>query len=106
MEGMAFALGHFLKAEIEKSSFAKLGAALAGGAIRSVRKRLDYSEYGGAPLLGVKGGVVICHGSSGVKAIRNGIRFAGTLHKCGVEEEIVTALSQRGYDRDESAAAE
>jgi glycerol-3-phosphate acyltransferase PlsX len=106
MEGMALALGHFLKAEIGKSSFAKLGAVLAGGAIRSVKKRLDYTEYGGAPLLGVKGGVVICHGSSGMKAIRNGIRFAGTLHKCGVEEEIVTSLARRGYERDETAAGE
>jgi glycerol-3-phosphate acyltransferase PlsX len=106
MEGMASALGHFLKHEIEKSVFAKLGAVLAGGAIRSVKKRLDYAEYGGAPLLGVKGGVVICHGSSDTKAIRNGIRFAGSLRQCGVEEEIAASMARRGHERDESAAAE
>ena len=104
MEGMAFALGDFLKAEIKKSSMAKFGAVLAGGAIRSVKRRLDYTEYGGAPLLGVKGGVVICHGSSETKAIRNGIRLAGTLHRCGVEEEIAGSLARRGYEKDESAA--
>jgi len=52
MEGMATALGHFLKEEILKSWAAKLGAVFAGGAIRRVRKKLDYAEYGGAPLLG------------------------------------------------------
>lgn len=106
MEGMASALGHFLKHEIEKSAFAKLGALLAGGAIRSVKKRLDYTEYGGAPLLGVRGGVVICHGSSDTKAIRNGIRFAGSLHQCGVEEEIVASMARRGHEKEESAAVE
>ena len=106
MEGMASALGHFLKDEIGKSALAKLGAVLAGGAIRSVKKRLDYAEYGGAPLLGVKGGVVICHGSSDMKAVRNGIRFAGTLHKCGVEEEITASMARSGHERDDTAAAE
>lgn len=106
MEGMASALGHFLKAEIEKSAFARLGAVLAGGAIRSAKRRLDYAEYGGAPLLGVRGGVVICHGSSDKKAIRNGIRFAGSLRQCGVEDEIAVSMTRGGHDRDETAAVE
>ena len=94
MEGMASAIGQFLKHEIEKSAMAKVGAVLAGGAIRKVKKRLDYAEYGGAPLLGVKGGVVICHGSSDARAIKNGIRAAASLHRFGVEEEIARAIAQ------------
>jgi glycerol-3-phosphate acyltransferase PlsX len=106
MEGMASALGQFLKNEIEKSAMAKLGVLLAGGAIRQVKKRMDYTEYGGAPLLGVKGGVVICHGSSDAKAMKNAIRSAGSLHRCGVEEEIAVSVARGGYVQDEEAAAE
>lgn len=93
MEGMATALVDFLKEEILKSQMAKVGALLAGGAIRRVKTRLDYAEYGGAPLLGVKGGVVICHGLSDARAMKNAIRSAGSLHQCGVEEEIARAIS-------------
>jgi glycerol-3-phosphate acyltransferase PlsX len=93
MEGMATALLDFLREEILKSQMAKVGAVLAGGAIRRVKKRLDYAEYGGAPLLGVKGGVVICHGSSDARAMKNAIRAGGSLHRHGVEEEIAKAIS-------------
>ncbi|MBE0607535.1 MAG: phosphate acyltransferase PlsX, partial [Deltaproteobacteria bacterium] len=79
MEGMATALGQFLKEEIGKSLMAKVGALLAERALRGVKDRLDYEEYGGAPLLGVRGGVFICHGSSSERAISNGIRAAGSL---------------------------
>jgi len=106
MEGMATALGHFLKDEIGKSAFAKLGVLLAGGAIRRVKRRLDYTEYGGAPLLGVKGGVVICHGSSDAKAVKNAIRMAESLHECGVEKEIAASIAGSGIGREEQAAAE
>jgi len=97
MEGMAQALGQFLKEEIAKSPMAKLGALLAEGAIRGVKKRLDYEEYGGAPLLGVRGGIVICHGSSGERAIKNGIRAAGSLARFEVDEEIARSISTRGH---------
>jgi len=93
MEGMATALLDFLREEILKSQMAKVGAVLAGGAIRRVKRKLDYAEYGGAPLLGVKGGVVICHGSSDARAMKNAIRSAGSLHRHGVEEEIARAIS-------------
>jgi glycerol-3-phosphate acyltransferase PlsX len=96
MEGMATALGQFLKTEIKKSAPAMLGALLAGGAIRNVKKRLDYTEYGGAPLLGVRGGVVICHGSSDAKAVKNGIRMAASLSRGGVDVEIAKSLAEHG----------
>jgi glycerol-3-phosphate acyltransferase PlsX len=96
MEGMAQAFGPFLKAEIEKSLLAKAGVVLAWGAIRNVRKRLDYAEYGGAPLLGVRGGVMICHGSSDHRAIKNAIRAAGAMARFGLDEEIARSISTRG----------
>ena len=105
MEGMASALGHFLKTEIRKSAPAMLGALLAGGAIRSVRKKLDYTEYGGAPLLGVRGGVVICHGSSDAKAIKNGIRMAASLGRGGVDREIAASMASHGRLAEEGISA-
>jgi glycerol-3-phosphate acyltransferase PlsX len=104
MEGMAQALGQFLKEEISKSTVAKLGALLAERAIRDVKKRLDYAEYGGAPLLGVRGGVIICHGASDERAIRNGIRTAGSLARCGVDEEIARSVASHGHLSDREAA--
>ena len=93
MEGMAQAFGPFLKTEIDKSLLAKAGVLLAMGAIRNLRKRLDYAEYGGAPLLGVRGGVMICHGSSDQRAIKNAIRAAGTMARFGLDEEIARSIS-------------
>jgi len=93
MEGMAQAFGPFLKTEIDKSLLAKAGVLLAMGAIRNLRKRLDYAEYGGAPLLGVRGGVMICHGSSDQRAIKNAIRAAATMARFGLDEEIARAIS-------------
>ncbi|MGE5189271.1 MAG: phosphate acyltransferase PlsX [Gemmatimonadota bacterium] len=106
MEGMATALGHFLKDEILKSWSARLGVAFAGGAIRRVRRKLDYAEYGGAPLLGVRGGVVICHGSSDARAVMNGIRMAASLARYGVEGDIARAIEGRGTDPAAESAAE
>ncbi len=105
MEGMATALGHFLKTEIRKSYPAMLGALLAGGAIRNVKKRLDYAEYGGAPLLGVRGGVVICHGSSDAKAMKNGIRMAASLGMGGVDVEIAQSILLQGRLAEEGMTA-
>ncbi len=97
MEGMAQAFAQFLKTEIMKSTMAKVGALLAEGAIRSVRKRLDYAEYGGAPLLGVRGGVMICHGASDQRTIKNAIRAAGSMARFGMDEEIARSIAERGH---------
>ncbi len=61
---------------LSTASTTALGGLLAKPAFRAVFKRLDYREYGGAPLLGVKGVVIICHGRSNDNAIRNAIRVA------------------------------
>lgn len=97
MEGMVQALGTFLKSEIRKSTMAQVGALLAERALRTVRSRMDYAEYGGAPLLGVRGGVVICHGSSDERAIKNAIRAAGSLARAGVGDEIARSIASRGH---------
>ena len=52
------------------------------------RKRVDYTEMGGAPLLGIDGAAIICHGSSPVKAIKNAVRVAGEWAKAGLNEHI------------------
>jgi len=76
IEGMAASFNQLLKDEINRSMMAKLGAGLMLPALKGLKKRMDYSEYGGAPLLGVNGLSIICHGSSKAKAIHNAIRVA------------------------------
>lgn len=75
-EGLLEGASVVLKREIKKKPFAILGALLMKGALRDVKKHVDYSEYGGAPLLGVNGIVMKSHGRSSPKAIKNAIRAA------------------------------
>lgn len=75
-EGLADAIGKMLKEEIKKSALAKLGYLLSKGAFGRFKKKVDYSEYGGAPLLGIDGVGIISHGSSTPNAIKNAIRVA------------------------------
>jgi glycerol-3-phosphate acyltransferase PlsX len=73
-EGLTEAMLSMLKRELMATAVTKAGAMLAKPAFRSIKKRLDYTEYGGAPLLGVSRIVVIGHGRSNARAIRNAIR--------------------------------
>jgi len=75
-EGVADAIVSMLKAEVSKSLTAKIGCLIARGVFRGVKRKIDYSEYGGAPLLGINGTCVISHGGSTAKAIRNAIMRA------------------------------
>lgn len=75
-EGLGSAIFSILKKEIEGGLRYKLGAVLLLPAMKGLKKRLDYSEYGGAPLLGVRGVSIIAHGRSDAKAIKNAIRVA------------------------------
>ena len=75
-EGLADAVGTMLKEEIKASFLSKVGYLLARPAFKRFKKKVDYAEYGGAPLLGIDGVGMICHGGSNVKAIKNAIRFA------------------------------
>ena len=75
-EGLAFGIMGMLKKEFSSNILTKIGAALVIPGLKRMKNMLDYAEYGGAPLLGVKGVSVICHGSSKAKAIKNAIRVA------------------------------
>lgn len=68
-EGVASAISQILKQEIKKCPIRTLGAMLMKGAFKNLKKKIDHSEYGGAPLLGVKNVVIISHGSSNARAI-------------------------------------
>jgi glycerol-3-phosphate acyltransferase PlsX len=61
---------------------------MAKGAFRNLKRKVDYSEYGGAPLLGVNGACLIGHGRSSAKALRNAIRFAHSYAASGVIQRI------------------
>ena len=94
-EGLATAITSLLKQEIRKRPLAGLTAMLfQRAAFKALKRRIDYSEYGGAPLLGVNGNTVICHGRSDRNAIKNAIREALTLARkqCSlrIEEEFAT----------------
>ena len=66
---------------------------LARRALRTFKKRVDYSEYGGAPLLGVRGVCIICHGGSNANAIKNAIRVAAEFAAGQVNEKIQRELA-------------
>src|SRR5712691_11717376 len=91
-ESLAETLGLILREELSRDGRSKIGAALAQPAFARFRKRVDYTEMGGAPLLGIDGAAIICHGSSPVKAIKNAVRVAGEWAKAGVNEHIRAAL--------------
>lgn len=95
-EGLADAAGHMLKDEILKSWISKLGYLFVRGAFSRFKKIVDYAEYGGAPLLGINGVGMICHGGSNVKAIKNAIRFAHEYAKSGVTERVAEKLLENG----------
>ena len=95
-EGLAEAILKMLKSELEGNLLATMGYGLARKAFRNFRKRVDYAEYGGAPLLGVKGVAIICHGSSGPKAVRNAIRVANELAELRLADKLEEAMARSG----------
>ncbi len=92
-EGVSRFLMDVLKEEITSSSVSKVGALLAKSAFDRVRSRLDYREYGGAPLLGVDGVVLIGHGRSDALAIRTAIRVTAQTVENGVLDAIKQGLA-------------
>jgi glycerol-3-phosphate acyltransferase PlsX len=87
-EGFGEMVVAMLMDEARQSPMYGAGLLMAKGAFRNLRKKVDYSEYGGAPLLGVGGACLIGHGKSSAKAIRNAIRFADSYAASGVIEKI------------------
>jgi glycerol-3-phosphate acyltransferase PlsX len=93
-EGLAEAAMQMLKDEIIKSMRAKIGYLLMRKAFAAFRKRVDYAEYGGAPLLGINGVGIICHGSSSSVAICNAIAEAAKMVENKVNDSIIQSLRQ------------
>lgn len=94
-EGLAEAIGTILKSEIKKSLRAKIGYLLIKGAFANLKKRVDYSEYGGAPLLGINGICLICHGGSSAKAVMNAVLVGVKLVEGGFNQHLVEELGKR-----------
>ncbi|HZI17158.1 MAG TPA: phosphate acyltransferase PlsX [Pyrinomonadaceae bacterium] len=93
-EGLQEAVISMIKRELSATVITKTGAMLARPAFKNLKKRLDYAEYGGAPLLGVRRMVVICHGSSNARAIRNAIRNVKEFSEHGAQERIERGLAE------------
>src|SRR5215469_910530 len=91
-EGLVDMIGGMLKESLKATVTRKIGFLLSRSAFREFKKRVDYSEIGGAPLLGVKGVCIICHGRSDANAIKNAIRvaadFASSNMNLRIEEEL------------------
>jgi glycerol-3-phosphate acyltransferase PlsX len=91
-EGTAKLVSVLLREALKSTVTSQVGALLSRKAFNDFKKRLDYSEYGGAPLLGVRGVCIVGHGSSNEKAIMNGIRVAAEFAQAEVNSGIESAL--------------
>jgi glycerol-3-phosphate acyltransferase PlsX len=98
-EGLVEAISKMLKESLTATITRSLGAKLARGAFDDFKKRVDYSEYGGAPLLGVKGVCIVCHGRSNANAIKNAIRVAAEFAQGRINEKIEAELEQTSAQR-------
>ena len=94
-EGLAKLVRVTLRESLKSTVTSQVGALLSQKAFAAFKKRLDYSEYGGAPLLGVRGVCIVGHGSSNERAIMNGIRVAAEFAAAEVNSGIEAALARR-----------
>ena len=95
-EGLARATYHWLKEAYTRNPIRQTGAFLAKEAFRDLKKISDSEEFGGAPLLGIRGVCIIGHGASTPKAIKNAIRLADTYLKHGLTDRIVKRINECG----------
>jgi glycerol-3-phosphate acyltransferase PlsX len=93
-EGLTEAVVHMIKRELRASAITQAGAVLAKPAFQNIKRRLDYSEYGGAPLLGIQKVVMIGHGGSNARAIRSAIRNVHEFAAAGAAERIERGIAE------------
>jgi glycerol-3-phosphate acyltransferase PlsX len=93
-EGLVDIVKHLLQESLKATITRRIGYVLARAAFADFKKRVDYSESGGAPLLGVRGVCVVCHGQSNPNAIKNAIRVASELASAAVDREIETEMAR------------
>jgi len=92
-EGLAVQIFNVLRKSMKSSLLSQAGALLSQGAFKGLKKTIDYTEQGGAPLLGVRGVCVIGHGRSNANAVKNAIRVAAGLARAKMNEKIEQELS-------------
>ena len=95
-EGLAFQIFGLLRKSMDSSLASQVGFLFSRGALKGLKKKIDYAESGGAPLLGVRGVCVIAHGRSNASAVKNAIRVAAGLSKARINEKIEEELSVAG----------
>ena len=94
MEGVASFAGEVLKSAFQKNIPSRLGYLLSRKSLSEAYRRLDYAEYGGAPLIGLDGVAIIAHGGSNPRAIKNAIRAARDAAAQEINRHIAEALSE------------
>lgn len=98
VEGAAEAIMSMVREEVMRSGIvAKLGAALMTSALRRLKRRTDYAEHGGAPLLGVNGVALICHGGSSATALKNAVYVADRFAQSGLGQELTAAVAHHAF---------
>jgi glycerol-3-phosphate acyltransferase PlsX len=97
-EGLARLVRDLLRQSLNSTVTAQVGALLSRKAFDDFKKRLDYSEYGGAPLLGIRGVCIVNHGSSNERAIYNGIRVTAEFALAGVNQQLEREFASRRPD--------
>ena len=103
-EGVADVITHMLRQSLRSSVMGRISSWLARDRFREFRRRIDYSEYGGAPLLGVRGVCIICHGSSNGNAIKNAIRIAAEFADLNLNHRIESELKDWASSQIEARA--
>lgn len=93
-EGVADSIVFLLKKYIKSSPIGIFGALFMKNVFKKLKKQIDYAEYGGAPLLGVDGNVIICHGKSNAKAMKNAVFQAISAVENNVNDRILAALEK------------
>jgi glycerol-3-phosphate acyltransferase PlsX len=99
MEGVATFAGDVLKQAFQKSIRSRLGYLMSRNSLREAYRRLDYAEYGGAPLLGLDGVGIVAHGGSDPRAIKNAIRAAKDAVQQDINGHIIRALGDIADDK-------
>jgi glycerol-3-phosphate acyltransferase PlsX len=101
VEGMAESMTNMLKTELKRSFLGRVALLLSRQSLKGFKRDLDYEEYGGAPLLGINGIGIVCHGGSSVRAIRNAVKTAAMYVENRVVqkmvEELNTMMSNKTY---------
>ena len=98
MEGMAESLTHIIMKEVKRFLPKTSTGALDPGIFERLREKLDYAEHGGAPILGIKGVGIVCHGGSSAKAVKNAVKMAMDHVRNNVSDRLAVEIAMIGKD--------